>query len=337
MIKNVMNKKRAKRRYTDLVGIDFATTGTKVVRLKQTGDGIALMGIDLMPAVDFHSAPTRLDLPRNMISYYGALCYSCPEAVIRMLNTPVPDGVETLYDSKIRELLNVTEEYRPSARLIKLGKGRQDSSFLAAAIPQDDVSFMLNMFPAGPPAPASLEVSGLSVISAFLHSRGEECSEEAVCLIEAGETTSHFAFLNKGTVLLVGKLDFGSLKLRKKLAADLGVDDDLANSILNDRSINISASLASVLEPFSKQVSISKDFIERHQGCRVSKVYVSGGLSMLPSWSNEIGQMLHAEVIRWSPLEKIQYEADILPPEIEGQSTRFAAAIGAALGGFADQ
>jgi len=337
MIKEAIAKKRIARRHTDLVGIDFATTATKVVRLKKTGEGISLMGIDLLPAVDFHAAPNRLELPRNMVSYYSALCYSCPEAVIRMLNTPVPDGVETLQDSKIRELLNVTDDYRPSARLIRKGKGRQDSSFLAAAIPQDDVAFMLNMFPAGPPAPASLEVSGLASISSFLHSKGEECAEQSVCLIEAGETTSHFAFLNKGAVLLVGKMDFGSLQLRKKLAADLGVDDELAASILNDRSINISSSLASVLEPFTRQLSISKDFIERHQGCRVSKVYVSGGLSLLASWVGEVGQMLHTDVVRWSPLDNIQYDPESLSSDIEKQATRFAAAFGAAIGGLEEQ
>lgn len=337
MIKDVIAKKRMKRRYTDLVGIDFATTATKVVRLKQTGEGISLMGIDLLPAVDFHAAPSRLELPRNMVSYYTALSYSCPEAVIRMLNTPVAEGDETLPDAKIRELLNVTADYRPSARLIKKGKGRQDSSFLAAAIPQDDVAYMLNMFPAGPPAPASLEVSGLAVISAFLHARGAECADQAVCLIDAGETTSLFAFLNKGTIMLVGKMDFGSLQLRKKLAADLGVDDELANSILNDRSINISSSLGSVLEPFTRQISISKDFIERHQGCRVSKVYISGGLSLLSSWVGEIGQMLHTDVVRWSPLENIQYEPESLSSDIEEQATRFAAAIGAAIGGLEEQ
>ena len=177
--KAILQKKTQKRRHNDLVGIDFATSATKVVRLKQSGDEISLIGIDMLPAVDFGVASTRIELPRNMLSYYSCLCYSCPEAVVRMVNTPLAEESSTLPDSKIRELLNVTEDYRPSATLINRGKGRQDSSFLAAAIPVDDVGFMLNMFPAGPPAPASLEVSGLAVISAFLNARGKECAEEA--------------------------------------------------------------------------------------------------------------------------------------------------------------
>ena len=162
MMKNILSRGRTQRRHSDLVGIDFGASATKVARLKQQGEAVTLVGIDLLPAVDFSAPSTRIELPRSITSYYGCLSYTCPDAVIRMLNTPVAAETETLSDAKIQELLNVSSEYRVSARLIGRGKGRQDSSFLAAAIPRDDVEYMINMFPAGPPAPASLEVSGLA-------------------------------------------------------------------------------------------------------------------------------------------------------------------------------
>ena len=228
----------------------------------------------------------------------------------------------------------MTEDFRVSARLIRPGKGRLDASLLAAAVPQDDVRFLLNMFPSGPPAPASLEVAGLSFIAAFLNSRGAECADKAVCLMDTGETMTHFAFLNKGEIALVGKMPFGGSTLRTRIASDLGVDDDIAESIMSDRSINISASLASAMEPVTKQLSISKDFIERHQGFRISTVYLSGGVSLYPSWAAEVGPLLHSEVSTWSPLENIHHDDDVVPAEMKAQATRFAAAIGAAIGGF---
>ena len=337
MIKQMLSKKRSQRRYSDLVGIDFANSATKVVRLKQIGSDVSLVGIDLLPAVDFGAASARIELPRNLMTNYSCLSYSRPESVMRLVNTPLPVDDEKLPDAKLRELLSVEEDFRVSARLIKRGKGRQDSSLLAVAMPQDDVDFMLNMFPAGPPAPASLEISGLSFITAFMHARGAECMNEAVCLIDTGERSSTYVFLNQGTVVLIGKMNFGSLTLRNRLAEDLGVDEELAGSILNDQSINISSSLNSVLEPILKQVSISKDFIERHQSCRVGKLYISGGLSLLPSWSDEVGHMLQLNAIPWSPLENISFEPDTLSPELQLEATRFSAAIGAALGGFEEQ
>lgn len=333
-IKKLLEDRLTQYRSVDLVGVDFSTTATKVVRLRKSKDEVSLMGIDLLPAVDFSIAARRVELPRNLSAHYACLAYSGPSSMVRMVNAPLTGDETTLPDAKLRELLNAKEDYRVSARLIKKGQGRQDSNFLAAAIPSDDVSFLLNMFPAGPPAPASVEVAGLSYISAFSHAQASEYEDEAICLIEAGESGSHFAFLNKGVVVLVGKFDAGGAMMRSKVGADLGVDDDLAGTIIADRSINISTTVLDVMTPFLKQLSISKDFIERHQSCRISKVYVSGGVSLISHWTEMVGQYLHAEVVRWNPFENIQCDPELLPDELAQQAPRFAAAVGAAIGGI---
>jgi len=325
---------RTQRKAVDLVGVDFSTTATKVVRLKKGKDEISLMGIDMLPAVDFSVAAQRVELPRNLTAHYACLAYSGAAAVSRMLNAPLAADKVTLPESKLRELLNVPENYRVSALLMKRGRGRQDSNFLAAAIPNDDVAFLLDLFPAGPPAPASVEVAGLTFISAFLYSRGHEIKDEAVCLIESGESGSHFAFLNKGVVVLVGRFALGSAAMRSKVAKDLGMDEELAESIIADQSINVSGSVLSVMTPFLKQISISKDFIERHQSCRISRIYVSGGTSLVSHWTEMMEQFLHAEVIRWDPFEKIRCDAGLIPEELAVQTPRFAAAVGAAIGGL---
>lgn len=322
------------RKHVDLVGIDFSTTATKLVRLKKNKDGLELAGIDLLPAVDFKQPAQSLDLSRDMKTNYGCVAYSAPTSVARVVNVQLPGEDEKLPDSKLREALNIGDDFRVAAALVRKGKGRQDSSFLAVAIPDDDVHFILNMFPAGPPAPASLEVSGLALIPAFMHARDEEIRDEAVCLIEAGESVSHFAFIVKGAITLVGKYDFGGRVLRARVAKDLGVDDELAANILQDTSINISGAMSDVMGPFLKQLSISKDFIERHQACRIGSVYVSGGMGLLPNVTGVIEHTLHAEARLWSPFEKIQYEPDAIPEHLTNQLTRFAAATGAAIGGL---
>jgi Tfp pilus assembly PilM family ATPase len=334
MMGKVFNKSVSQRKVNDLVGVDLGTTATKVVRLKKSKEELTLAGIDLLPPVDFTTAASRMELPRSLTSNYGCLAYSSSAAVVRMVNYNLPAESSVIPEKDLRRLLNVSDDFRVSASLVRREKGRQDSGFLAVAIPQDDVRYLLNMFPSGPPAPASLEVSGLAFVPAFLNARRKEIANEAVCLIEAGETFSSYLFINKGVMSLVGKMDFGIRTLQQKLVADLGVDEELATSILNDQSINISASLSSVMLPFIKQLSISKDFIERHQGCRIKSVYVSGGMSLLPSFSNEVEQMLHVDVKSWSPFENIGIEPGFLSEELSGQATRFSAAIGAAIGGF---
>lgn len=333
-MKKETKRVRATRKFTDLIGVDFSTTATKVVRLKQSKSEITLVGADLLPAVDFGSASQRIELPRNMVTNYACLAYSGAAAVVRMIKEPLPSAEGMLPAAKLSELLNVDANFRVSAALVKRGVGRQDSHFIAAAIPENDARFLLNIFSSGSPAPASVEVAGLSFISAFINARGKECANEVVCVIETGESVSHFAFISKGELVLVGKFNFGGGMLREKVVKDLGVDDELAGTILRDPSINVSSTITDVITPFLKQLSISKDFIERHQGCRVSKVYVSGGLSLLPHWSSVLESMINAKVVHWNPFENIQYDSDVLPEELAKQSTRFSAAVGAAIGGF---
>ena len=322
------------RKVSDLMGIDFSTTATKVVRLKKEKNKISLLGMRVFPPVDMNFPPRRQEFSKILSTHYACLAYTAPSSVVRMVNAVLPEEEESLPDEKLRELLNVDSSFRVSANLLKRGAGRKESNLLAAAIPQNDVRFFLNMFPAGPPAPASLEVSGLSFLSAFLHARGAQSAGEALCLLELGESVSYFIFMNKGVVLLVGKFAVGGALLREKVAKDLGVDEELADTILSDQSINISATLQGVMSPFLKQLSISKDFIERHQGCRISKAYVSGGCALIPHLSTVLGQELQSEVVLWNPLEKIRYERGAIPKTLAGQGSRFAAAIGAAIGGL---
>ncbi|MBN2685405.1 MAG: pilus assembly protein PilM [Pontiellaceae bacterium] len=328
-------KKRFQRRCNDFLGFDFSSTATKVVRLKRSGDCVTLLDAALLPPVDFSVPAVRPELPRKMNAYYGCLSYSGKNASIRVLHTPLRPGETEPSDAKLRELLSVKSDFRVASTLLQQGKGRQDSSLLGVAVPKSDIDFFLNMFPSGPPAPASLEVSGLAVIPAFLHARGAECRNEVVCLIEAGENISTFVFLKGEEVYLVGKHSFGLRALRERLSKDLDVNDELAMSILRDRSINISSSLASVQESFIKQLSVSKDFVERHENCKITKTYLSGGLSLFSFWPQEINQRLNTSAHIWSPLENIQLAAaDVMPHELQDQATRFSAAIGAALGGL---
>ncbi|HEY5653098.1 MAG TPA: pilus assembly protein PilM [Pontiella sp.] len=335
MIKKSSKKNQSIQKLSSIVGIDFGTTATKLVKLKSGGKGsLELIGIEMLPPVDFEAPVSQVVLPDELRSNYCALAYSGSSAVVRMVNTPLDADEKTNPQTKLRGLLNVGEDFRASASLLVRGAGKKDSSLLAAAVPLKDVEYMLKMFPSGPPAPASLEVSGLSFITAFLNAHGSDCKDSTVCLVEAGETVTHYAFISKGTIVLLGKFAFGGRTLRKKLASDLGVDEELAASILEDRSINISTSINAVMNPFVKQLSISKDFIERHQGCRVEKFYASGGLSLLSGWVSEFGSMVHTDVETWNPLNNIEVDSSVISPELEKEATRFSAAIGAAIGGI---
>ena len=326
---------RKQRKVFDLVGIDFSSTGTRVVRLKKKKDGaVVLTGMDLFPLVDLTKKECLSALPKAFSPHYANVAYSGGEAVARVLNAPLPAGEKMLSDEKLRESLNVSSDYRVSATILKKGQGRQDTMFLAAAVPNKVITSILSCFSTGSPAVASVQVAGVAFISAFLHAQGKKIKDEVVCVVEYGESTTYFAFLSKGMVLLVGKFGIGNALMREKVSAELGIDEDLTKTIIMDRSIDVSSSIMDVMMPVLKQLSISKDFIERYQACDVSKLYISGGRDLLSCWTKEAAQFLHVDVIPWSPLENIQYEKDMIPDALLDKMSSFSVAIGAAIGGL---
>jgi len=326
---------RTQRKVSDLVGVDFSITGTKVVRLKKMKGGrISLVGIDLLPALDLTASKCSLKLSKQLTTHYVNLVYSGKEAVARVLNVPLPAGEEMLSDEKLRELLNVSEEYRVSAGLLKRESGRKDSMFLAAAIPESIIKTVLSSFETGAPALASIEVAGLAFISSFLHAQGDKVKKEAVCIVEYGESTTYFAFLNQGMVLLVGRFDFGGAVMRNKISKDLGVDEDLTKTVIVDRSIDVSSLIMEAMMPILKQLSISKDFVERHQSCEISKLYISGGTHQLSCWTEEVAKYLQVEVIPWNPLENIYCAKGVIPESFSDKIASFSVAVGAAIGGL---
>jgi len=326
---------RKQRKVFDLVGIDFSSTGTRVVRLKKKKDGaVVLTGMDILPAIDLTQQQCSATLPKPLSPHYANVAYSGGEAVARVLNVPLPAGEKMLSDEKLRESLNVSSDYRVSATILKKGQGRQDTTFLAAAVPNKVITSILSCFSTGSPAVASVQVAGVAFISAFLHAREEEIKNEVVCVVQYGESTTYFTFLNKGKVLLVGKSAIGNCVLNTRVSEELGIDEDLTQTIIVNRSIDVSSSIMDVMMPIFKQLSISKDFIERHLTCEISKLYVSGSKNLLSCWTKEATQFLHVDVIPWSPLENIQHEKDIIPKCFSKKISNFSVAIGAAIGGL---
>jgi Tfp pilus assembly PilM family ATPase len=326
---------RTQRKVFDLVGIDFSTTGTKVVRLKKTrGGDVSLIGMDILPPVDLTTTKCSLSLPKQLTTHYVNVVYSGTEAMARVLNAPLSTDEKMLSDKKLRESLHVSEEYRVSATILKKGKPRQDSMFLVAAVPNSIITSVLSFFEIGSPAVASVEVAGVAFISAFLHAYGKKVKDKAVCIVEFGESTTYFAFLNKGMVLLVGKFGIGAATMRDKISADLGLDEDLTQTIIVDRSIDVSSPITNVMMPILKQLSISKDFVERYQTCEIEKLYISGDRDLLSCWTQEVAQFLQVDVVSWNPLENIRCEKGVIPKEFSDKISSFAVAIGAAIGGL---
>lgn len=345
MIEFKRNKEQAKKGPTELVAVDIGSTGSKVVRLKKAKDGFTLVGTAILPAIPLDGngsrTPAQLTSIRNMPkpfrSNYVALGVSSERAVVRLLNVPGQPDDSAAVESHLREHAGLEGEYRLSysaSRVKNPVRGKVETKYLAVAMPEDEAQSVLALVPAGPPAPLSLELSGLGALTAFSNGPGLTATDESVGVIEAGARVTFLALFNKGTLVLVRKFDFGCETLVTKVQQQMGVDRAVAEGIIADGSFDISGCVHDVMGPFLRQLSISRDFVERQEKCRIASMYLSGGMSLSDYWVDAIRSGSKMDLRLWDPFEHMQVAPGAVAESLNGQHTRFAAAIGLAQGAF---
>jgi len=321
----------------ELVGVDFASTGLKVVRVRKHNEEIVVNGVALLPAPPppgKRDKNTTLSLPKALTTNYAALACSGKNAVVRLLSIAGHADTSEAIEEHIREHVGITEGHRVGYSLTNPSRGKTDTKVLVVSLPEEEAEGMLSLVATGAPAPRSLEISGLAAMHVFTRGPGRQHAQEAVGLIEAGAQVTVLSLFNKGILSLVRKFEFGSDALLNKVQQQLNVSAEIAQGIMSDGSFDISQSVHETMDPFLRQASISKDFIERREECHLGTIYLSGGLSLLRYWGEAIQTATGVETRAWNPFDGMTMAADAFPADLDGQQTRFTAALGACLGEF---
>lgn len=328
---------RPRRSPSELVGLDLGSSGVKAVRMRRNKDGVTVLKADILPPLAPEvAAPKagRPPLPRGLLTNYAALAVSGARASVRILGIPGRFETGPARDLQVQEHAGAGEGQRLGYAVITPPKLRNENRLLVVTLPEEEAQALLNLFSVGAPAPFSLEVSGLAAITAFLRGPGRAHEQGTVGVVESGERQTTMALLHKTLPVLVRKFDLGMHTVRERVQQRLGVDPETAKGILADGSFDISQTLHEVVDPFLRQLSLSKEFIERREECQVEKLYVSGGMSLSRFWISDLKQASGLDVERWNPFDGLHAAPDALPAALAGQETRFTAAIGACLGAW---
>jgi len=315
----------------NLLALDFATTGVKAVRLKKIKDQVTLAAVEILPPCDVDAGKKPV-LPKSLSSYYAALCATMDNVTLRVFTQVLPE--EENIEALVREHLSAAADCRVSGTVISRAKGRRDSTVLGLAVPEQTVQNYLALFSDGAPAPRSLGIPGLAAFSAFLYNRAAQTENQTICLIETGARYTYAAFLHQNQLQLMNRFEVGSDVLQRQIQASLGVDAAMAVSILAGGSVDVSVAIRQALNPFTRQLSVYCEFIERQNKNPISSVYISGGLASSPYWQSAIKDVLGCSPQGWNPFEKIEIPPDTFPEQFKGQEPRFAAAVGAVLAGM---
>lgn len=334
-----IKKGRGRKRPSEIVAVDIATTGLKAVRMRMSKDGLMVVGADILSPVSPANPETkelRYLLPKSLMANYTALSVTGESAVVRILNMPShPETGGRLTDEDVREHLGLGDGHRIGyAATSPAVRAKGEAKMLVVGLPEVEAQSLLRLVNTAAPAPFSIEVAGLAALTAFLKGPGAAHAQEALAVIESGARVTFMAIFHRGTLALVRKFDFGGDSLVAKVQQELGIDAATAQGIINDGSFDIGQPVHEVMDPFLRQLSISKDFVERREDCRLTKIFLSGGTSLCRYWQDEVLNAAGIEVERWNPFDSMHVAEGAIPENLKGFETRFTAAVGAGLGVF---
>lgn len=316
----------------DLLGLHLTPAGTYCARLKAQDNRVSLLAARVLPPFDL-TGSDALNLPKALAARQVAICIPSENAQIKLLS--FPSIVKSEADEHVRESMGLDDtKYRIGYRF--LGSKRQsqtETKILAAAIPEELAQAATNLFRKKLPAPVSLEVDALAVLSNFAAYLSRHDVEEPVaCLVSYFKVT--FAmFFNKSELLLIRKFNFGLSNVLQAIQKELSVEENTALDILLDGSFDISQTLKTALEPFVKQLVVAKHFIERREDCAVVQVLAPQEKWMTKDWISEISAALGVPLNHWNPLEGLHLQGNALPE----QTSLLSAATGTCLGLFSER
>lgn len=316
---------------TDVVGVDFGTTSTKLVRIRKSGGKLSLVDADVMPMFDLRSGDGshKLTVPKKLNAPYVAACHAGEESHVRFMFISSKLNDARSIQQRVGKSLGLGKEFRVGYTIVEKGKDEMDHKVLAAGMPLVEVQNLRRLFASRHPSLVSLEVAGLSALNSFSHTPAARESEGIVCYLEAGAASTFISFFLDGELRLVRKFDHGSVYIQRRIQDVLNINEDDALTVLFEDATPLLDQSLDPIATLTQEISISCKFVERNENSAIQRVYASGGLSYSPYWTYTIAEIMGCEVRPWNPFTSNGMAN--YPKGVTGVESMFTPAVGAAL------
>ncbi len=322
--------KSKKPKISDVVGVDFGSSSTKLVRIRKSGGKLQLVEADVMPAFDLHGdVEQTLSMPKKLAAPYAAACTAGKDAHVRFMFIPSQLSDRRSIQQRVAKSLGLGKEYRVGHTIVERGKDQIDHKVLATGAPITEVQATLSLFARHKPSLISLENAGLAALNSFSHTEAARDCDGIVCYMEAGAHSSFISFFLGGELRLVRKFDHGAAYIQRRIQDVLNINEDDALTVLFEDATPLLDHSLDPITTLLQEISISCKFVERNENTPIQKVYASGGLSYSPYWTYMISDIMSCKVNVWDPFTANDMKN--LPKCVQGVESMFTPAVGAAL------
>jgi type IV pilus assembly protein PilM len=339
-----------------VVGIDIGSSSIKVVELQNRNDVVTLTTygeLELGPYLEESPVGQSVVLPANIErqALVDILRESAVHAKKAVFAMPLSSSFVTVMSMEASATEDISSRVRVEARkyipipiaevTLDWAEVENNSSaelatrdVLLAAIQNDALARFNGLMDTVELSNTPIEIECFSAIRGLY-----EQDESDFAIIDVGAVSTKLYIVRNGLLQRMYRVRAGGAIFTEKLAAELGCTFEEAE--IRKRSI------VSTDEQFSQiqkthQVSYDRvlkefkqviDEYEQKMGTQVSTIYIIGGGSLFPGFTNFVSTTLSRQVVTALPFNRVAYPA-FMEDTMNNIGSTFAVALGAALRAF---
>jgi len=304
------------------IGADLAQ-GIPVVRLDIAKKQTRLLAAgfvkfdDRLPTTPEEAAKSDVywSLPKQFQASKAAIAVTSPFAILRQTSDV---GEADKSSAKMRKVSAVTDRQHPP---------------LIATMPDFMAAWIAARFPQGRrPTTRSIQTSMSAAINCFCSGPVPQSSDNPAIVVFCFKSYSAIAAFFENRLILYREHPIGYQNIRYAICREMRIDSEMAETLLNDPVVDLSAALTPVLTPLFRQVDISADYVSRRKNCEINHFHIYGISSGIKYWSNMFVKVVGKPLNHLHPFGGILCNRKklSLPESFDKDAPLFTSAIGAA-------
>lgn len=333
---------------TPSVGLDIGVHSCKLLEVFPSGDSFEIIrwGIEPIGKDSVETVVSRLFKRLNIQTKDVYTAVSGKGTLIRYIDMPRM-AMEELRKSFELE----SDKYFPFARdqiytdcyiLDQKGKDKQMQVLIAASKKEiinerlqllTKLGFQPNFISINPIAISNVfNILGQKIPGNDYFNLGSKSS--SVAILEMGESVSNLIILVDNQPRFTRDLFIGGQELTKRMSNVLGISVEEAEKLKVNPGSQIQEVLAacdSVLVNLISEIRLSFDYFTTENNAPISKLFLTGGASLLEGLRDLFSKNLDIPVERWDPIASLKIASGLSVEDIRKNSSYLGVALGLAL------
>lgn len=323
------------------IGLDVGSYDIKLVKLKFQKESAELAGYSIEP-VQKDPVESLKKLLSSQEIRNSAISVCGPSTIIRYVNFPRMNDDELKQALKFEAQKHIpfsVSEVNLDSHILKEDVQNNKMLVLLAAVKKDFLTQRIKPLEDAGIKFNTIDIDSIALINAFNFNHTAEAEEKSktktVALLNMGAQESNLNILEDLSPRFSRDIHVGGNNFVRKIQDVLGIDPSQAQALLinpdNEKLDKICSCIESVLSSLAGEIRTSFDYYDSQGISSVSKIFLSGGISLFSGIGSMLSNLLGIEVEIWDPFKKIT-----IPPGFDAQgltpiSAQFAVAVGLAL------